>query len=131
MAVARGLEDHPKVERVLYPGLPSHPQHNLAGQQMSNFSGMMTFRVKGGASAGRAAAERMGRDLGVIHYAVSLGHHRSLVVWLPTEDLLASSFPLTGHAAEEYRAWAGDGIFRFSIGLEDPQDLLADLDQVL
>lgn len=131
LAVARGLEDHPKVERVLYPGLPSHPQHNLAGRQMSNFSGMMTFRVKGGAAAGRATAERMGRDLGIIHYAVSLGHHRSLVVWLPTDDLLASSFPLTGQAADDYRAWAGDGIFRFSIGLEDPADLLADLDRVL
>ena len=131
LAVARGLEAHPKVERVLYPGLPSHPQHNLAGRQMANFSGMMSFRVKGGAAEGLAAAERMGRDLGVIHYAVSLGHHRSLVVWLPTDDLLASSFPLTGAAADTYRDWAGEGIFRLSIGLEDPEDLLADLDRVL
>ena len=131
MAVARGLEDHPKIERVLYPGLPSHPQHNLAGRQMANFSGMISFRVKGGAAEGRSVAERMGRDLGIIHYAVSLGHHRSLVVWLPTEDLLSSSFPLTGDAADAYRDWAGEGIFRFSVGLEDADDLLKDLDQVL
>ena len=131
LAVARGLEAHPKVERVLYPGLPSHPQHNLAGRQMSNFSGMMNFRVKGGAEEGRRVAERMGKELGVIHYAVSLGHHRSLVVWLPTDDLLASSFPLQGAAADTYRDWAGEGIFRFSIGLEDAEDLLADLDRVL
>ena len=131
LAVARGLEAHPKVERVLYPGLPSHPQHNLAGRQMANFSGMMNFRVKGGAEEGRRVAERMGKELGVIHYAVSLGHHRSLVVWLPTDDLLASSFPLEGAAADTYRDWAGEGVFRFSIGLEDAEDLLADLDRVL
>ena len=130
LAVARGLEAHPKVERVLYPGLPSHPQHNLAGRQMANFSGMMNFRVKGGAAEGRRVAERMGKELGIVHYAVSLGHHRSLVVWLPTDDLLASSFPLTGAAADTYRDWAGEGVFRLSIGLEDAEDLLADLDRV-
>ena len=131
LAVAMGLEAHPKIARVLYPGLPSHPQHNLAGRQMANSSGMISFRVKGGAAAGLATAQRMGRDLGIIHYAVSLGHHRSLICWLPTDDLLASSFPLKGAAAESYRDWAGEGIFRFSIGLEDAEDLLADLDRVL
>ncbi|MEM9500125.1 MAG: PLP-dependent aspartate aminotransferase family protein [Pseudomonadota bacterium] len=131
MAVARGLEDHPKVERVLYPGLPSHPQHNLAGQQMANFSGMMNFRVKGGAEEGQRVAERMGQALEIVHYAVSLGHHRSLVVWMPTEGLLQSSFPLDEAGAERYRAWAGEGVFRLSVGLEDAQDLLADLDRVL
>lgn len=131
LAVARGLEAHPKVERVVYPGLPSHPQHNLAGRQMANFSGMMSIRVKGGAAQGQSTARRMGADLGIIHYAVSLGHHRSLICWLPTDDLLASSFPLTGAAADTYRDWAGEGIFRFSVGLEDASDLLADLDRVL
>ncbi len=131
MAVARGLEAHPKVERVLYPGLPSHPQHNLAGRQMANYSGMMNFRVNGGAAEGLRVAQRMGKDLDILHYAVSLGHHRSLVVWLPTEDLLSSSFPLTGAAADTYRDWAGEGIFRLSVGLEDAEDLLSDLDRVL
>ena len=119
------------MERVLYPGLPSHPQHNLAGRQMSNFSAMMNFRVKGGAAAGQAAAERMGRDLGIIHYAVSLGHHRSLVCWIPSDAMIENSFRLSGAGAEAYRTWAGDGVFRLSIGLEDADDLVRDLDSVL
>ncbi|MEM6661077.1 MAG: PLP-dependent aspartate aminotransferase family protein [Pseudomonadota bacterium] len=131
LAVARALEAHPKIERVLYPGLPSHPQHNLAGQQMNNFSAMLNFRVKGGAAEGQAVAECMGQGLDIIHYAVSLGHHRSLVVWMPTEGLLESSFPLKRAAAEEYRAWAGEGIFRLSVGLEDADDLVRDLEGVL
>lgn len=130
-AVAKALEDHPRIERVLYPGLPSHPQHNLAGRQMNNFSGMLNFRVKGGASEGQRVAEKMGTDLNIIHYAVSLGHHRSLVVWMPTDGLLGSSFPLEGASADTYRSWAGEGIFRLSIGLEDADDLIRDLDQVL
>ena len=131
LAVAKALEAHPKVERVLYPGLPSHPQHNLAGRQMSNFSAMMNFRVKGGAAAGQAAAERMGTDLGIIHYAVSLGHHRSLICWMPSDAMIDNSFRLTGAGAEAYRDWAGDGVFRLSIGLEDAEDLVRDLDRVL
>jgi len=131
MAVARALEDHPRIERVLYPGLPSHPQHNLAGRQMSNFSGMMNFRVKGGAAEGQRVAERMGHELEIVHYAVSLGHHRSLVVWMPTDGMLEKSFRLDGAAADGYRAWAGEGIFRLSIGLEDAEDVVRDLDRVL
>ena len=130
LAVARFLEDHPKVTRVFYPGLPSHPQRGLAKRQMSNYSGMMSFQV-GDEQTGAALAERMTRDLKIIHYAVSLGHHRSLIWWLPTESLIESSFRLEGAQREGYRAYAGDGIFRLSIGLEDAEDLIADLDGVL
>jgi len=126
-AVARHLEEHPKVTRVMYPGLPSHPQHELAARQLTNFSGMLTFQVQDGPAAARLLAER----LGIIHYAVSLGHHRSLVCYLSTEDLLRSSFHLTPEQEASYRAFAGDGIFRVSVGLEDPADLIADLDQAL
>ncbi len=80
LAVARFLEQHPKVIRVIYPGLPSHPQHELAQRQMKNFSGMLTFQAPGGPEL----AERMAKELQVIHYAVSLGHHRSLVFWMDT-----------------------------------------------
>lgn len=127
MAVAQHLEQHPAVKRVIYPGLPSHPQYELAKQQMANFSGMLTFQV----ADGPAAARQFSQKLQVIHYAVSLGHHRSLMCYLPTDDLLRTSFHLTESQARSYRAYAGDGIFRFSVGLEDAADLIADLDQVL
>jgi len=131
LTVARFLENHSCVEKVLYPGLSSHPQYDLACAQMSNFSGMISFQVKGSAADGRNIAQRMADDLSVIHYAVSLGHHRSLICWMPTEDLLESSFRVVGDAAEDYRAFAGDGVFRLSIGLEDAEDLCRDLDRVL
>ena len=127
LAVARFLEAHPKVTRVLYPGLPSHPQHELARRQMENFSGMLAFRTE----AGPEAAARMAERLEVIHYAVSLGHHRSLVYWIGTEDVVGSSFRLEGAQLEAYRALAGEGVFRLSVGLEDPDDLCADLERVL
>ena len=126
-AVAQFLEHHPKVEQVVYPGLPSHPQHDLAKQQMQNFSGMMTFRVKDGPKATKVFAEH----LSVFHYAVSLGHHRSLLFYMPTDDLLKTTFKLTERQAESYRAYAGDGMFRTSIGIEDPEDLCADLEFAL
>ncbi|HEY6009191.1 MAG TPA: PLP-dependent transferase, partial [Geobacteraceae bacterium] len=125
--VARFLEAHPKVTRVIYPGLPSHPQHELARRQMRNFSGMLTFQVMDGPAAARVLAER----LRIIHYAVSLGHHRSLVFYLPTADMLATSFHLTPAQLTSYREFAGDGIFRLSVGIEDPDDLCRDLDQAL
>lgn len=127
LAVARFLEGHPRVTRVIHPGLPSHPQHDLARRQMDNFSGMLTFRTEGGTEL----AERMARDLQIIHYAVSLGHHRSLVFRLDTAALMESSFRLRGAQLESYRRYAGGGIFRMSVGLEDPEDLCADLEGVL
>lgn len=130
LAVARWLEADPRVTKVLYPGLASHPQHELAKSQMKNFSGMMAFQV-GDESEGERIAGLMAERLQVIHYAVSLGHHRSLIFWMPTQGLMETSFRLEGTQLESYRAFAGDGIFRFSIGLEDADDLIADLDRVL
>ena len=127
LAVARFLEGHSRVTRVIYPGLPSHPQHELAGRQMENFSGMLTFQ----ADDGPELAERMARKLRVIHYAVSLGHHRSLVFWMDTPSLMETSFRLEDAQLESYRDYAGDGIFRMSVGLEDPADLCEDLQRVL
>ena len=127
LAVARFLEDHPAVTRVVYPGLPSHPQHDLARRQMRNFSGMLTFQTE----RGPAMAERLAKELRVVHYAVSLGHHRSLIFWIDTRDLMESSFRLAGAQLESYRAYAGDGVFRMSVGLEDPEDVCRDLDRVL
>ena len=127
MAVAEYLERHPRVEAVIYPGLESHPQHELAAKQMDNFSGMLSFRM---ANSTEVAA-RMMSGFDVIHYAVSLGHHRSLMYLLQTDDLALTSYGLEGTQLEKYRAVAGEGVFRFSVGLEDPEDICADLDRVL
>jgi len=126
-AVASFLEAHDKVEKVLYPGLESHPQHALARAQMDNFSGMISFRT----ANPKAIAQRMMRNLEVIHYAVSLGHHRSLVYLMQTTDLIGSSYRLEGDELDKYRDVAGEGIFRLSIGLEDSVDLIRDLEAVL
>ncbi len=126
--VAVFLENHPKVTRVIYPGLPSHPQYELACRQMKNFSGMITFQVEDGPSMAKVIAER----LRIIHYAVSLGHHRSLIFYLPSEDLLKTSFKLdTQEQQESWKYFAGKGIFRFSVGLEDADDLIRDLEIAL
>ena len=127
LAVAKYLEGHKGVKRVFYPGLASHPQHELARRQMANFSGMMTFQV----NDGLAAAKRMVEKLEIVHYAVSLGHHRSLIYWIPTADLMRSTFRHEGELLKRYRDFAGDGVFRFSVGLEDAEDICTDLDQVL
>ncbi|GHV49155.1 cystathionine gamma-synthase [Bacteroidia bacterium] len=127
--VAVFLESHPSVKRVIYPGLPSHPQYGLACRQMENFSGILTFQVKGN---GREQARKFVDKLKVIHYAVSLGHHRSLIFYLDSESLLQTSFKFTTPAQlDSWNEFAGKGIFRFSVGLEDAEDIIADLKQAL
>ena len=127
LELAGFLEAHDKVERVFYPGLESHPQHDLARAQMDNFSGMLSFRCRDP----KALAQRMMQQLEVIHYAVSLGHHRSLIYLMQTDDLINSSYQLDGDELDKYRDSAGDGLFRCSVGLEDSVDLIRDLEQVL
>jgi methionine-gamma-lyase len=128
LKVAAFLESHPGVIKVIYPGLPSHPQHELARRQMKNFSGMVTFQTENGKETARRLAER----LQIIHYAVSLGHHRSLIFYLHGEDLLKTSFRLdTPKQLESWKVFAGEGIFRLSVGLEDSADIIADLKQAL
>jgi methionine-gamma-lyase len=89
---------------------------------------MMSFRVR---EDGRKLAERMIERLQVVHYAVSLGHHRSLITWIDTSALMQSTFRLSPEAERRYRTYAADGIFRFSVGLEDAEDICADLERVL
>ena len=127
LVVAKFLTSLNSVELVRYPGLESHPQHALAKAQMDNYSGMICFRT----NDPKRVAERMMKQLEVIHYAVSLGHHRSLIYLMQTDDLIGSSYRLEGNELERYRETAGDGVFRLSIGLEDTQDLIDDLAQVL
>lgn len=127
LVVAKWLEAHPKVKRVIYPGLASHPQHELAKRQMSNCSGMLTFQVEDGPRTAHVLA----KHLQVFHYAVSLGHHKSLLFYMDTNNLLQSSFWLTKEQEVSYRNFAGEGIFRVSIGIEDAEDLCADLEHAL
>ncbi len=125
--IAEWLEQHPRVTRVNYPGLKSHPQHDLATRQMNNFSGMLSFCVADHEPVRMKAA----KDLSIIHHAVSLGHHRSLICWIGTDDVMETTFGHTDDRLEAYRDLAGDGVFRLSVGLEDAEDLIADLDGIL
>jgi len=131
VAVAEFLEGHAAVERVVYPGLASHPQHELAKRQMRNFSGMINFQVRGGLVGGEQLATIMMERLAVVKYAVSLGHHRSLCFFMPTDALMASSFSADTRSEKNYRSFAGDGMFRLSVGLEDSRDVIADVAECL
>jgi methionine-gamma-lyase len=127
LKIASYLEQHPKVSKVIYPGLASHPQYELARRQMKNFSGIITFQVKN-----KDEVKQIIKKLQIIHYAVSLGHHRSLLFYLNSNDLLETSFKFT--TPQQYDSWntfAGEGIFRLSVGLENAEDLIADLEQAL
>ena len=126
LKLAEFLQSHPRVSRVIYPGLPSHPQAELARRQMANFSGMLVFQAHDAAALAQQLADR----LEVFRYAVSLGHHRSLIFYLATADLQANSFHFDDQHLARYRL-GGPGIFRVSVGLEDAADLCADLQQGL
>ena len=122
-AVTAFLEGHPRVTRVLWPGAASHPQHDLARRQMRNYSGMVAFSAEDGPALARRFAER----LKIVAYAVSLGKTRSLLFYIPSDDIIRSSFRLDSAAARNYKEWTGDGTFRLSVGLEAPADIIADL----
>lgn len=121
MAMAEFLESHTKVARVNYPGLESHPQHQLARQQMSGFTGMLSFELKGGLEA----AERFVSGLKLPTYTGSLGGVETLIV----RPAAMWSHQLT----PEQRLATGisEGLFRLSVGLEDVRDLIKDFEQAL
>jgi cystathionine beta-lyase/cystathionine gamma-synthase len=106
LAVAQFLESHPKVAWVRFPGLPSHPQHEVAKRQMSYYSGMLTFDIKGDPDQRIEVLRR----LRIFSHATCLGHDESLIALYPWQD-------------PEY--------YRVSVGLEDPKDLTDDLDTAL
>ena len=127
MQVAKHLAGHPAISRVVYPGLDSHPQHELAGRQMRAYGGMLTFQLKGGLGAAISLSEK----IRLFSYATSLGHAHSLLFYYPT-DLYVDAAPYLSKAQKRsIREWTGDGIIRASIGLESADDLIADLDQAL
>jgi methionine-gamma-lyase len=121
MRVAQFLETHPAVESVHFPGLPSHPDHELAKRQMLSFGGMMSFELKGGVPAGA----RMMNRVRVATLAVSLGNTDTLISH--PASMTHSSVPA------EIRRQSGisDGLVRFSVGIENVDDIIADLDQAM
>jgi cystathionine beta-lyase/cystathionine gamma-synthase len=121
LALARFLAAHPRVERVHYPGLESHPGHAVAKAQMRGFGGMFAFEVKGGIEAGKQTIEA----LRLVTHAVSLGGTESLAVHAAS----TTHGPLTEEARR--RAGVTPGLIRVSVGLEDERDLIADLAQAL
>lgn len=121
LKIATHLEGHPLVDRVVYPGLPSHPQHELAKRQMKGFGGMITFFIKGGIDESRKLLE----NIKIPALAESLGGVESLIE-LPSV-MTHASVP----AEERVKLGISDSLIRLSVGLEDVDDLIADLDQAL
>lgn len=121
IAVAKFLESHSQVEEVFYPGLPSHPQHDLACRQMSGFGGMVSFVVKGGLPAARALVN--GTKL--FQLAESLGGVKSLLCH--PSSMTHAPIPL------DVQAHCGitPGLIRLSVGIEGTADLVSDLEQAL
>jgi cystathionine beta-lyase/cystathionine gamma-synthase len=121
LAIAEFLQGHEQVATVNYPGLPSHPQHDLAKKQMTGFSGMVSFTLKDGAEAAYAAVQKTE----LFSFAESLGGVESLITHPATMT----------HAAipKESREARGvtDGLLRLSVGIEDADDLIADLDSAI
>jgi cystathionine beta-lyase/cystathionine gamma-synthase len=121
LALARWLEAHPKVERVIYPGLPNHPQYALAKRQMRAFGGMVTLLIKGGLGASRRVLERCR----IFTLAESLGGVESLIEH--PAIMTHASVP------QDIRHTLGisDALIRLSVGVETVEDLMADLDAAL
>lgn len=127
MTVARFLQSHGRISQVRYPGLESHPQHEVASRQMSEFSGMMNFSID---------AELMDNfkfleNLEIITHAVSLGHDQSLIIYIPTMFFFDDMVRFNDRQKEKYSKIMGDGIFRFSVGIEDAEDIIRDLERAL
>jgi cystathionine beta-lyase/cystathionine gamma-synthase len=120
-AIAEAMTAHPRVARVLYPGLPAHPGHALAARQMHGFGGMLTLDIQGDGAVASAVADR----LRLFALAPSLGGVESLV----TQPCTTTHHGLP--PAERTRRGIADSMLRLSVGLEDPEDLIADLNQAL
>lgn len=121
LQLARFLQYHPKVEKVNYPGLASHPQHLVAARQMSGYGGMLSFEVKGGVEAGR----KLMNSLELCSLAVSLGSVDTLV-----EHPASMTHAVMPRAVRE-QLGITDGLVRVSVGIEGIEDIVADMEQGL
>lgn len=121
MKIARFLDDHEMVDKVLYPGLETHPGHDVAKKQMRRFGAMMSFDVHGGFEAGKLLMDQVE----IISLATSLGNVDSLI------QHSASMSHASMKAEDRQAAGIADGQVRLSVGIEDPDELIADLDRAL
>lgn len=121
MKIAEFLEKHPKIEWIKYPGLKSHPQHELAKKQMDGFGSMISFGLKGGFDAGKTLMN----NVKIAMLAVSLGGVESLI------EHPASMTHSKVSKEDKLKAGITDGLVRYSAGIEDVEDLMLDLDQAL
>ncbi len=119
--IAEFLEAHPKVERVTYPGLPSHPQYDIAKDQMDGFSGMISMELKGGIPAGISLMN----GLELCSLAESLGAVETMITHPAT--MTHADVPKD----ERLARGLSDGLVRLSVGIEDKEDIIADLNQAL
>lgn len=119
--LAEYLESHPKIDKVLYPGLKSHPQHEIAKKQMRDFGGMITIYLKGGIEQTRAMLE----NVQIFTLAESLGGVESLI------ECPALMTHMSVPPQQRKELGISDSLVRLSVGVEDPEDLLADLKQAL
>lgn len=127
LRVAHWLEGRPGVTRVLHPLLPSHPQHDVAVKLGLAGCGMVCFALDDPGSA----AERARTGMETVAWAVSLGHDRSLMYYIASDGLLETSYRMTDAQAARFLDVTGGGVFRFSVGLEHPDALIADLEHVV
>jgi methionine-gamma-lyase len=121
MRIAEFLQRHPKVEKVFYPGLATHPGHDIARKQMKGFGGMVSFIVRGGVEAGKYVLD----NVKLCTLAVSLGDTRTLITHP------ASTTHVVVPREKRIEIGIYDGLIRLSVGIEDAQDLIQDLDQAL
>lgn len=121
MKIAKYLEAHPKVEKVYYPGLESHEGYEIAKKQMKDFGGIMSFELKGGFEAGKTLLN----NLELCSLAVSLGDTETLI----QHPASMTHSPYTRE--ERYAAGITDGLVRLSVGLENAEDIIADLEKGL
>ena len=119
--IAKFLENHHKVAWVLYPGLASHPQHEVAKAQMSGFSGMIAFELTGGVEAGR----QLMNAVKLCGLAESLGSVETMITHPAT--MTHAEVP----AEDRRKRGLGDGLVRLSVGIEDVEDIIQDLEQGL
>lgn len=119
--VAEFLQRHPKVARVTYPGLDSHPQHAVAKEQMLGYSGMISFELKGGIPAGK----RLMNHVKLCSLAESLGSVETMITHPAT--MTHADVPKN----ERHARGLTDGLVRISVGIEDPEDIVDDLEQAL
>ena len=121
MAIAEFLEGHAKIDRVLYPGLASHPQHTVAKAQMSGYSGMIAFELTGGTDAGK----RLMNNVQLCGLAESLGSVETMITHP------ASMTHVDVPAEDRRKRGLTDGLVRLSVGIEDVDDIIADLESAL